>query len=142
MVFLSPRSVSTLEIIQKIEVSKALVSGAVSELLEYGLISCSGNTVYARRTYIACEDIGSIVSSVLKKREMTLLRKNVDSLSSLSSCDGEDLHDIGVEPRKLQLLCQLTKENESLLQVFLKNKFRTLPEWIKLTKMARVFLKL
>ena len=142
VVFLSPRPVSTLEIIQKLEVSKGLVSKAVGELLDYGLIQCSGNTVYARRTYIACEDVGSIVGSVLKDREMTLLRKNVDSLSTLSSCDHDELNQIGVEPKKLELLCQLTKENENLLHAFLRKKFKTLPEWIKFTKRARGFLKL
>ncbi|MFK7825574.1 MAG: hypothetical protein AB8G05_15595 [Oligoflexales bacterium] len=122
--------------------SKGLVSKAVGELLDYGLIKCSGNTVYARRTYVACEDIGSIVGSVLRKREMALLEKNVDSLYVLSSCSDADLDKIGVEPKKLRQLCQLTKENQGLLKAFLRKKFSTLSDWIKLTKLARGFLKI
>ena len=69
----------TLEIIQKLGVSKGLVSIAVNELLDYGLIRCSGSTIYARRTYIACEDIGSIISSILKEREM---RENLAAIEA------------------------------------------------------------
>ena len=142
VVYLSPNPISTLEIIQKLGVSKGLVSKAVGELLEYGLIQCSGHTVYARRTYTASEDVGSIVGSVLRGREMALLQRNVHSLSLLSSCSHSDLEHIGVDPRKLQLLSQLTKENESLLKAFLRKKFKTLSGWIKFTKRARGFLKL
>lgn len=142
VVFLSPRPVSTLEIIQRLQVSKGLVSKAVCELLDFGLIRYSGNTVYARRTYIACEDIGSIVGSVLKEREMVLLQKNINSLSILSSCSDTELDQIGVEPKKLRQLFQLTKQNEGLLKAFLRKKFQTLTEWIKFTKLARGFLKL
>ena len=142
VVFLSPRPISTLEIIQRLEVSKGLISRAVNELLDYGLIRCAGNTVYARRTYIACEDVGSIVGSVLRDREMSLLRRNVESLSMLSKCSRADLKEMGVAPQKLHQLLQLTKENEGLLQAFLRRKFKTLSDWISFTKRARSFLRI
>ena len=67
---------------------------------------------------------------------------NLGALAKLSSYDCEELGKLGVEKKKLDLLCQLTQENESLLKTFLKKEFKTLPDWIKFTKRARRFLKL
>ena len=142
MVFLSPTPISTLEITQRLDISKGLASRAINELLEHRLIiKESENSDHCRHTYLASEDVGNIVRKTLETRELVLLEKNYKALVKLASNSAKELGTNGVSPEKVQWLLELTGSNKSLLKDFLKKKFKKIPDWIKLSKRARMLMK-
>lgn len=142
IIYLSPKPISTLEIIERLGISKALASSSLNELVEYGLIISAERTDYGRYTYIANEDVGTVVYNVIKNREMALIDKSLQSFLRLSRHSSLRLENRGISFSKLQELLHLTKENKGLLAAFLKNKFSTFSQWIKFSKLARGLLKL
>ena len=142
LAFLAPEPITTEEIMARLDVSKGLVSRAISELIEHKLLIIEGTSSFGRRRYIASEDVGSVVHDVLRQREQILLEETSKHISRLSDHSAEELMSLGVGAKNLAQLRGLTKENESLLKAFLKKRFRTMAEWIKFAKRARGFLKL
>lgn len=142
LAFLAPEPITTEEIMDRLDVSKGLVSRAISELIEHKLLIVEGTCGFGRRKYIASEDVGSVVHDVLRQREQVLLEETSRNIERLADYSSEDLLMVGVGAKKLAQLKGLTKENESLLKAFLKKRFKTMAEWTKFTKRARGFLKL
>lgn len=143
VVFLSPKPISTLEIMDRLSVSKGLLSGAINELLEYKLIlKVAKKEVHGRYAYVASENIGSIVFETLKTRELLLIEHNYRALTKLSAHSPASLEQIGVSAEKARVLRQLTSENRSLLKDLLRKKIKKISDWIRLSKRARVLLKL
>ncbi len=142
VVFLAPKPISTLEIIERLQVSKGLVSRSINELIEYRLLVPMEKTAHGRHTYIASEDLGSVIHEVLRTRELKLLEQNLQSMKWLAENSPKDLDQHGVSPEKLTQLIKLTQEKEALLKAFIRKKFRTMADWIKFSKLARGFLKL
>jgi len=74
---------SSIELAKKLKVSKALVSLALPELLEFDVIrECArgtGRTIY----YAANPNLTSAIRTVLKKRELQLIKKTHQSLKKL-----------------------------------------------------------
>lgn len=142
VIFLAKNPISTADIIEKLEVSKALASRTINELLEYGLIEHAGNSEHGRHTYRAKENVGDIVHTVLRNREMVLLNESLQSFAQLAKHSKHELNSKGIDHEKLKQLTDLTQENKGLLEAFLKKRFRTFAQWIKFSKIARRFLKL
>jgi DNA-binding transcriptional regulator GbsR (MarR family) len=88
-VYISENGLSGTELAQLLGVSKALVSPALGELEEYGLIAQSGGD---RKTklYVANEDVFSVIKEILEKREKVLIitaKKRLESLQVACKAD-------------------------------------------------------
>lgn len=92
VVYLSEAPLSGVEIVEKLQVSKALVSPALKELEDEGLIQQVPSENSKVKRYAAQEDVVSVIKGVLKRREQPMLEqvwKSYDSLStSISSVEG------------------------------------------------------
>lgn len=71
-VFLSKESLSGAELTQRLGVSKALVSPALTELEEYGLIRMEEDGKKTKR-YSASPDVIPVIKNILKNREAKLI---------------------------------------------------------------------
>jgi len=85
VLYIFPRPVSGVELVDILEVSKALVSPALRELQDYGLIYpvLGASEDDRTRYFTAKEDVFSIIRSILKTREKTLLANALDSYLAL-----------------------------------------------------------
>ena len=115
---LSKTPMSQTEVVDVLGVSKALVSSAVSELMEYGLI----RPVSERRNapYVAVIDVWPVISQVLRTREWMLMesaRVSLDSALEEAELRDEFGEENPYETGRIRLLLSLTESAQSFLKV-------------------------
>lgn len=86
-VFLSKTSLSGTELTKRLQVSKALISPALSELESYGLIVMTEDGKKTKR-YSAAPDVIPVIKKILKEREAKIIaeaRENFDALEKIQN---------------------------------------------------------
>lgn len=83
LVYLSESPLSGKELTELLDVSKALVSPALQELLEEGLIVQAQSENSKTKRYEAVEDVITVIRAVLNRRERPMMERIVQSHSAL-----------------------------------------------------------
>lgn len=73
--FLSATPLDAADLIERLQISKALVSMSLSELAEYDVVQTAGKSLRGTITYIANPNVTSVVTGVLRKRERRMLAR-------------------------------------------------------------------
>lgn len=73
--FLAGRPLDSNELIERLHISKALVSMSIADLAEYDVIRTAGKSERGTITYEYNPDITSVIANVLRKRERRLLAR-------------------------------------------------------------------
>lgn len=73
-IYLSNEPLSGAELVKNLKVSKALVSPALDELIQHGLIKEHKVDLKTKR-YTAVPDVKSVIKKILKSREHVLIKK-------------------------------------------------------------------
>ena len=73
--FLAGRPLDSNELIERLHISKALVSMSIADLMEYDVIRVTGKSERGTTTYDYNPDIASVIANVLRKRERRLLTR-------------------------------------------------------------------
>lgn len=81
-VFLSKTSLSGVELTQRLGVSKALISPALSELEAYGLIVMTEDGKKTKR-YSAAPDVIPVIKDILKEREAKIIAEAKNNFNAL-----------------------------------------------------------
>ncbi len=110
LLYIHKEPLSSIELAQKLKVSKALVSLALPELLQFDVIQeCArgtGRTVY----YAPNPNLASAIRTVLKKRELQLIKKTHISLKKLEKSGKNTL-----DSKRIEELGRFIGETESIL---------------------------
>jgi DNA-binding transcriptional regulator GbsR (MarR family) len=85
VLYLSETPLSGIEIVNLLKVSKALVSPALKELEDEGLIQRVPSENSKVKRYAASEDVVTVIKGVLKRREKPMLDKVGKSYAALSA---------------------------------------------------------
>ena len=85
VLYLSKKSLSGVELVEFLGVSKALVSPALQELQDEGLIKEVESENQKTKRYAAVEDATSVIREVLRRREKPLMESIVDRHHELAS---------------------------------------------------------
>jgi DNA-binding transcriptional regulator GbsR (MarR family) len=88
-IYISKEPRSGAELTRLLKVSKALVSPALNELLDYGLIECEEVDKKTKK-YTAQEDVYGVIKKVLKTRERELIAQAQKSMGQLRQALGAD----------------------------------------------------
>jgi DNA-binding transcriptional regulator GbsR (MarR family) len=83
VVYLAPAPLSGTEIGKILQVSKALMSPALKELVAEGLIHQTNSENSKTKRYIAEEDVTKVIHEVLKRREKPMIEKIQERHSEL-----------------------------------------------------------
>ncbi len=116
-VYLSNQPISGADLVKRLSVSKALISPALKQLVEYKLIFLIKSEDSREKRYQANSDFLSIIKEVLNKREDPLLNK------------------IQVSYNKIQ------QSNENNFQIINQERLRLLGENIAVAKFAIGYLQ-
>lgn len=73
--YLAPEPLDANDLIERLSISKALVSMSISDLMEYDVVQISGKSDRGTITYIANPNVTSVVTGVLRKRERRMLSR-------------------------------------------------------------------
>ena len=74
-VYLAAEPLDAGDLIERLQISKALVSMSISDLMEYDVIQVAGKGARGTTTYISNPNVTSVVIGVLRKRERRLLSR-------------------------------------------------------------------
>lgn len=98
----SPPDAGTL--MKKLNVSKALMSLSLNDLLDHQVIKESGKSPKGTQTYIANPQILDVILEVLRKREKKMLTQILDAQKQLQSCPPTQLNEENINAERLQAL--------------------------------------
>ncbi len=129
LVFLSESPISTPQIVDILEVSKATASIGINELLRRGLIQISGKVENGALTYISTPDVGAVVRDVLRERELRLISDAETNLNLLFSLSVEELESINISQANLEQLLELTQVSKKLVTRLTSRRFNVILSW-------------
>lgn len=120
-IYLSANPISALELGKRLEVSKALVSLSIKDLLEYDLILPVESPNKKLKLYIANPDVFTVILEVLKSREAPMLTKIEKTFSALEA-NYEKNPSVELDSKKVELLGQMITMANLTLQSLIVDK--------------------
>lgn len=118
LVYLSKVPLSGSELVDLLSVSKALVSPAIKELEDEGLIIQIKSENSKTKRYKAVEDVEKVIKGVLRRREKPMMDKVYKSFSDLdahiAAIDQNRLVKIGKMITQAQMLLTMLTETDEL----------------------------
>jgi DNA-binding transcriptional regulator GbsR (MarR family) len=117
LVYLSEAPLSGAEIVGRLRVSKALVSPALKELEDEGLIERVPSENSKVKRYAAVDDVEKVIKGVLKRREKPMLEKILKSYSALPKAS---LAKVGYRPDRIEAMGAMIQMAQMGLQMLLE----------------------
>jgi DNA-binding transcriptional regulator GbsR (MarR family) len=117
LVYLADRPLMATEVAQALGVSKALVSLAMSELLEYRVLLLAEGGDGRSQRLVANENLGEAIAAVLRLRETRLLDDARASVVALRSMSPDARGAIGVDPKRVAAAEQFIQEARRALDL-------------------------
>jgi DNA-binding transcriptional regulator GbsR (MarR family) len=139
IIYIANKPLSTPEIVDRLSVSKGLVSIAISELLKHNLIERVGQVKFGGITYMTTLSPGEVVREIIKTRELALFNKIEVNLNDLSSLDKDECNELGVDKQSLKNLKVLTGCHKKIVQAICKKKIITMEDWMAFIKKVSRF---
>ena len=117
--FLSENPLDAGDLVKRLNISKALVSMSVADLLEYEVIEPAGRGEEGTQLYRANPDLQKVIFNVLRQRERKMLSQTRSALSLLESQGKTAIQGSGIDLTRLQELSGLITGAQGVLDGFL-----------------------
>ena len=117
--FTAKQPLDSEELMKRLQVSKGLMSLAMRDLLEYSVIKQSFIGKHGTAFYTANEDLQTVITDVLKKREAQTLKATKDILEKLAKLKAAELEKHSLDSQKIRAVLDLTSSASDLLSFFL-----------------------
>ena len=109
----------SLDLMQRLSVSKGLMSLAMRELVQYDVIKVDHVGRHGSAFYMSNPDILKVITGVLRIREMKMIAQAQEACEALQKLKAHDLESAGLEQQKIQSVLDLTVSAKFLLDAFL-----------------------
>lgn len=106
-------------LMNRLSVSKALMSLAIRDLLEYEVIQTDSVGKHGVTFYQANPDVMSVITNVLRKREAVMMSSFCSCLSRIMSKNNHELNKGGLSLTKLKNLKNMGESAQGLLNLFI-----------------------
>ena len=130
-IFLSQEPVDAGALIRRLDVSKALMSMSLAELLDHDVIQVAGKSANSTTTYSANPDITHTITAVLRKRERRMLSR-ISSAAKTLPASGEG--EVRLNPDRVQSLQAMIQTAEDTLDCVLGLKNFDFAQWSDFTQ--------
>lgn len=117
--YLSKCPMDATQLIERLGVSKALMSKTISELLEYEVIVPIDDCRKLRK-YTSNPNITSVITGVLRQREQELIGDIHKHYRSVASFNDEQIEQVGIDKEQLVKLDHMITFAETFLTAFLR----------------------
>lgn len=118
--FTSKLPLDSIELMSRLKVSKGLMSIAIRDLLFYDVIKTDHVGRHGSTFYKANPNLTTVISNVLKKRELKMLSDAKKASEDLLKMKPEKIKGSGLDIDKIQKLLELTTSGQLILQMFLE----------------------
>ena len=120
LIYLSKTPLHATEIVARLGVSKALVSLAINELLDYNLIILTSEPERKVKTYVANPELFKVIREVLRARELPMLERIVKDYESLSASHPSEAQN--VDNNRLDSLGKMARMASGFTSAFVTGK--------------------
>lgn len=121
-IYLSREPLDAAELMRRLQISKALVSISLKELLDFEVIEETGKSARGTRLYRAREDLGAVILDTLRRRERKMMARILASYSLLEKLDEEELDQHGIERYRVNFLGALIRLVDQGLDQMIKKQ--------------------
>jgi len=115
-VYLSEVPLSCTDLVERLELSKALISPAIEELVDFGLLLDAPSPNSKTKLYQANEDVNKVIQDVLRRRELPMLKKISYDFDALKK---SNLSDAQISSRRLESLGEMILSAQLMLQIMI-----------------------
>jgi DNA-binding transcriptional regulator GbsR (MarR family) len=127
--FLSDEPLDAGELIERLGISKALVSMSISDLLDHEVIQVAGKGPRSTVTYRANPDITTVISNILRKRERRMLGRISSAARLLKDLPEGDRGSVKLSCARLQMLNKMVHSAEGTLDAILQLSNVSFEDW-------------
>jgi DNA-binding transcriptional regulator GbsR (MarR family) len=117
--YLSETSLDAAALMAKLNVSKALISISLKDLLDFEVIIEDGLSIDGTRIYSANPDLHTVVTHVLRQREKVMMGKIQAAFSQLKKISKEDISINKIEFSRVKELDRFIKNGEKGLNTLI-----------------------
>lgn len=117
--FLSQHPLDAGQLIERLQVSKALVSMSLSELIGYDVVIEVGKSPRGTLLYAANEKVIDVILAILRRREKRLMGRIAASCRSAKGMTAEDVAAMRIDDRRLDFLSSMVSEAERNLDTII-----------------------
>ena len=132
-IYLSDIPLDAGSLIRRLDVSKALVSMSLAELLDHEVIQISGKSENGTTTYSPNADVTHTILNVLRKRERRMLSR-VSSAAKLLPSVHNEAGAVGLSKDRIESLQTMISTAEHTLDSLLSLNSYDFDEWDKFSK--------
>jgi DNA-binding transcriptional regulator GbsR (MarR family) len=121
-IYLSEKPIDAQELIERLGVSKALISMSISDLMDYNVIQLAGKTTRGTVAYASTPNLVNVIMNVLRKRERRMLSRFTASTRLLKTLPKKSEQDraFGIDLKRVDALSQFSETAETLLDSMLQ----------------------
>lgn len=127
--FLSAHPLDAQELISRLNVSKALISLSLADLLHYDVIREEGKSPRGTLTYTANPNVMQVILNVIKQRERPMLAECMTAWSLLNQTSPNEAQDISLNKTRVHDLGEMIKEAQNTLEHILELSELNLEAW-------------
>ena len=116
-------------LMQRLKVSKALISLSLNDLLKYDVILEHGKSARGTQVYVANPDVLDVILNVLRRRERKMLTKAETSHKMLLSLNLENLGRANLLPERVESMGRMIDQAQNALASILELATLDLKTW-------------
>lgn len=120
LLYLSDQALDAGQLIRRLQVSKALVSITLSDLLHYGVILESGKSSRGTQTYIANPNVLDTILKVLRERERKMIANAQTSHQLLATLPSEIKERAALNGERVEALGRMIRQAQNALSSLLE----------------------
>lgn len=121
-IYLAEEPVDAKHIISHLKLSKAAISLAIKDLLEYKVIHELEKTKPSTRRYVSNPDLADVILNVLRFREKQMLNVVVSASKAFLESNKEDMQKVRVSRDKLKRLKDMSEAAQMILEQILRQE--------------------
>jgi DNA-binding transcriptional regulator GbsR (MarR family) len=118
--YLSTEPLDANDLIERLSISKALVSMSLSDLMEYDVVQIVGKSSRGTITYSANPNVTSVVMGVLRKRERRMLSRIASATKILKEQKKKIKGEVDLSIDRVQLLHEMVLTAEDSMDAILQ----------------------
>jgi len=128
-IYLAEQALDAGQLMQRLKVSKALISLSLNDLLKYDVILEAGKSSRGTQTYLPNPDVLDVILNVLRRRERKMLTKAETSHKMLSSLSEESQRRARLHKDRVMALGKMIHQAQNALSSLLELATVDLTNW-------------
>lgn len=128
-IYLSEEPLDAGQLMQRLRVSKALISLSINDLLRQEVIVEAAKSARGTQTYIANPNVLDVIQNVLRRRERKMLARTEASFKLLSGINPADLEGARIHPTRISSLSNMIEQAQTALNGLLDLKAVDFQAW-------------